>query len=230
MSSAAHEGGSLGKVRQGRFHRLRRRMASVKSHAKRGAGGYGLGGNQDRPPLDAHQQRARRGCPRRHVATGEGRRDRRSPDRRSPRAGHGAHAVRLGEAHPDRQSLASQVMRAVRQHPRLSVERDVADEQARREVSRRDRPDLVHGLELSRFRHRQRRQPGCGVSAQLPSGICFGESARLSARHILPAGALRHFVRQLQGDAYLSDAFGEAGRGSEKRFLASSAASSTASS
>ena len=63
--------------------------------------------------------------------------------------------------------------------PGLSVERDVADEQARRPLYRRDRPDFVHRVELPRLRHRQRGQPRRRVPAQLPPGLRVGQGAGL---------------------------------------------------
>ncbi len=86
------------------------------------------------------------------VAAREGWRDRRPPRRRRAPAGDGQDALWLGQEDPDHAALASQVLRPVRQHPRLSVVAAVADEPARHRVSRRDRPDLLHGLELPRLR------------------------------------------------------------------------------
>ena len=147
------------------LYRFWRRVAPVQPDAERSAGGHVLGGGENRPPLDADQQGSRRRHPRCHVAAREGRRNPRPPDRRAARAGRGAYTLWLGEAHPHHQLVASQVVRPMRQHPRLSVKRDVADEQARHALYRRNRPDLMHGLELSWLRHRQRRQPRRGVSA-----------------------------------------------------------------
>ena len=44
-------------------------------------------------------------------------------------------------------------------------------------LHRRDRPDFLHGVELPRLRHRQRRQPRRGVPAEFPPGLCVGEGA-----------------------------------------------------
>ena len=45
-------------------------------------------------------------------------------------------------------------------------------------ISRRDRSDLMHRLELPRLGHRQSREPRRGVPAQLPSGLRVGEGRR----------------------------------------------------
>ncbi len=92
----------------------------------------------------------------------------------------------------------------------------MADEQARRPLSRRDRSDFVHGVELSRLRHRQRGQPRRRVPAQFPPGLCVGQGTGPAGRHLLSARPLRHLLRQLQGDAHLPDALGRVARAGEE--------------
>ncbi len=183
-------------------------MEAVEPDAGRGAARHRLGRSQDRPPLDADQQGPRRGRARRHVAARKGRRDHRPPHRRPAQTGHRTYALWLGKENPHHQSLAAQVLRPVRQYSGLSILRVLAHERTGRDVSRRDRPDLMHRLELSRLRHRERGQPRRGVLAQLSPGLHVGEVARVAGRYLLSARALRHLLRQLQGNAHLPDAVG----------------------
>ena len=185
--------------------------------------------HQDRQALDADVEGARRGRARHHVAAREGRRDRGPPDPRRARAGDRQDALRLGQEDPDQATLAPQVLRPVRQHPRLSGVAAVADEPARHRVPRRDRPDLLHRLELPRLGHRQPRKPRRGVPSQLPPGLRRGQGRGPSGRLLLPAGPLRNLVRQLQGSARLSAPLGDAARARAARSSASSAGWSTAS-
>ena len=87
----------------------------------------------------------------------------------------------------------------------------------RHRVSRRDRPDALHRVELPRLGHRQSRKPRRGLPAELPSGLCVGERRRASTRRLLlSARALRHVLRKLQGSPQLSAAIVEAAREREK--------------
>ena len=119
-------------------------------------------------------------------AAGEGRRDRRAPIRRaSTNPSWRSTLYGWDKAHPDDPALASQVLRPMRQHSGLSGLAAVADEQARQALSRRDRPDLLHGVELSWLRHRQCCQPGRRVPAQLSPGLRLGQVAGPAGRLLL---------------------------------------------
>ena len=60
----------------------------------------------------------------------------------------------------------------------------------------------------------------CGVPAQLPPGLCCRRKAQgLPRELLLSAGALRHLLRQLQGNAQLPAAFGEAARATSRQIL-----------
>ncbi len=96
----------------------------------RGPARHRLGRGQDRQALSADRQGAQGRRARHHVAAREGGRDRRPPRRRASRAGHGQDALWLGQEDPDQQPLAPQVLRPVRQHPRLPDLDPVAHEQA----------------------------------------------------------------------------------------------------
>ena len=93
-----------------------------------------LGGSASRQTLDADQQGPRGRCARYHVAAGEGWRDRRPPHFR--RASTSPVEVKTlygwDQTNPDDAPVAPQVLRSVRQHPRLSSLAAVADERVGR--------------------------------------------------------------------------------------------------
>jgi heterodisulfide reductase subunit B len=52
--------------------------------------------------------------------------------------------------------------------------------------------NIPYGMELPRFGHRQHREPGGCIPAELPSSLRLRESAGVAGWLLLPAGALRH--------------------------------------
>ena len=94
--------------------------------------------------------------------------------------------LRLGQEDPDHPAVASQVVRPVRQHPGLSDLAAVADEPDGDQLSRRDRPDLVHGVELSRLGHRQRREPGRVFLRNFHQAYVAGRAQGLADGHYYP--------------------------------------------
>ena len=131
--------------------------------------------------------------------------------------------------HTDDAALAPQVLRSVRQHPGISGITAVAHERDGHQVPGRDRPDLVHRLELSRLRYRQYRKSRGRVPAQFPPGVRVRQGAGPARGLLLSARSLRHLVRQLQGSAWLSAAVSRSCASGSRKFSASSVAWSTAS-